>query len=137
VTVVDSEAGGVCPSGTASLNWNQTGLQGSTGPQGPAGPALSPTITTVGIEDVIPVANNYWFATADCPTGTVAISGGFKMENAQPPVEAKVVLATPTLTLGTTVQDPHSYSVAVQIDVPPVETSIKIQVFAICVDWSS
>lgn len=37
VTVIDSESGEVCPSGTTPLNWNQTGVQGPAGPQGPAG----------------------------------------------------------------------------------------------------
>lgn len=44
VTVIDSENNEVCPPGTTSLNWNQTGPQGpagptgATGPQGPQGP---------------------------------------------------------------------------------------------------
>jgi hypothetical protein len=35
--VIDTDAGGACKKGETSLNWNQTGPQGSTGPQGPAG----------------------------------------------------------------------------------------------------
>ena len=49
LTVVDSEAGGVCPSGTAELNWNQTGPQGATGATGPQGSAaILPTGTFTG-----------------------------------------------------------------------------------------
>jgi len=38
LSVIDSEAGGACKSGYASLTWNQTGPQGPAGATGPAGP---------------------------------------------------------------------------------------------------
>jgi hypothetical protein len=145
VVVIDSEAGETCPSGTAPLNWNQTGPQGPAGPQGPtgpqgpegpAGPALSPTITVVGIEETIPFDRNYWQSTVTCPTGTVAISGGYKLEDSNIPGEAKIVFATNSLTPGTTVYDPTFYTVGVQIDEPPFALQIKVQVYATCVDWS-
>lgn len=89
LTVVDSEAGGVCPSGTAELNWNQTGPQGATGAtgsQGPAGPS--------GISGYQVVTANRTYSPPqpgvpygveghgiDAPAGKVTLSWGFYYDN--------------------------------------------------------
>ena len=79
LSVIDSAA--TCPNGTTPLNWNQTGLQGPAGPEGPAGQdgsfsgfeqVLSPVIT-------VPAGGAFappFTATASCPAGKTAISGG-------------------------------------------------------------
>jgi hypothetical protein len=71
VTVIDSEAGGTCPSGTVALNWNQTG------PQGP--PGLSGVETVVAEASLLGGQNPRTEVdiVAQCPTGKAVIGGGF------------------------------------------------------------
>lgn len=68
LSVIDSDKGQVCPSGTKSLSWNQTG------PPGPAGPS---TAGPAGL-DVIQVMSGPTdsSATATCPSDHPYVLGG-------------------------------------------------------------
>lgn len=68
LTVIDSAAS--CPSGTASLNWNQAG------PQGPAGsPGISGYQVVTKAETDPPFAD-YGHQSVQCPAGKVPLGGG-------------------------------------------------------------
>lgn len=86
VIVIDTDAGQTCPSGTAPLNWNQTGPQGPVGPAGPAGPpgpagpagpaGGAPTMTTSVVHLDTTTSVQHFIATVSCPAGMHAINGG-------------------------------------------------------------
>lgn len=61
VLIVDSEAGGVCPSGYAALNWNQSGLHGHE---------------VVEVQGFVSEPSGDASATAGCPAGKVVLGGG-------------------------------------------------------------
>jgi hypothetical protein len=65
--VIDAEAGQICPSGTAPLNWNQTGPQGSPG--GLAGWEIITVLTDIDTAQTKA-------ATANCPSGKIVVGGG-------------------------------------------------------------
>ena len=88
LTVIDSEAGGTCPSGTVGLNWNQTGPQGPagatgpTGPQGPSGPAgiSGYQVLTQHAVDIEPSPLDMFLVrgrSMGAPAGKVILSGGY------------------------------------------------------------
>lgn len=74
VTVVDSDAGESCPSGTASLNWNQIGTQGPAGPQGLAG-LPGPIVGQRYVVDGFAQTYDSGISFVPCPSGQVPISG--------------------------------------------------------------
>lgn len=65
LTVIDSTAS--CPSGTAALNWNQTGPQGAAGPS---------TGGSTGLDLQIILATGTTTATANCPSDHPFLFGG-------------------------------------------------------------
>ncbi len=89
VRVIDPGAGGSCSTGESALNWNltgakgATGLQGSPGPTGNAGPAGSS-----GLERDVKQFNTdesgNGTGEVDCPSGKVALNGGFEPSSTQP-----------------------------------------------------
>ncbi|HEY5987260.1 MAG TPA: hypothetical protein VIV12_12935 [Streptosporangiaceae bacterium] len=88
---IDSAAS--CPSGYTALNWNQTGPQGPAGPQGPQGPAgvngvSGLEIVTHGVQ--VAGGGQLTDVTVQCPTGKVAIAGGFGMNDANTSVNASL-----------------------------------------------
>jgi len=87
--VIDTGGGGNCMIGETSLDWNQTGVQGSTGPQGPIGStgAQGPSGVS-GYEQDESVAqalqlpaNSGNHLTAQCPGGKKVVGGGFGIDN--------------------------------------------------------
>jgi hypothetical protein len=67
--VIDSSAS--CPSGTTSLNWNQTG------PQGPPGPSATFVTQTVEASGGTVDPGQQIRVLAECPAGWLATGGGF------------------------------------------------------------
>lgn len=69
VTVIDTDAGETCPSGTAPLNWNQTGPQGPAGPAGVSGLQYVQAVSVINSDQLKTVS-------VSCPSGKIVISGG-------------------------------------------------------------
>lgn len=101
LSVIDSGAGGTCPSGYANLTWNQTGPQGATGAQGPAGPAGPPGIS--GYQIITATPSNGYFSTigpavvavVTCPSGDKALSGGGTTEDSGGNITAVIADSAP------------------------------------------
>lgn len=75
--VIDSSAS--CPSGSASLNWNQTGPAGATGATGPTGPSGAAGVSgyeVVQNTSYVTVNDGQVLAVAECPPGKVPLGGG-------------------------------------------------------------
>jgi hypothetical protein len=88
--VIDSGAGGSCASGTLPLTWNQTGPQGPAGATGDTGPQGAPGAS--GYQVVYQPATiphgDAGQAEAECPSGEVAVGGGFVLGS--PPFEQNI-----------------------------------------------
>lgn len=83
LSVIDSEAGGSCPTGYSALTWNQagpagpTGATGATGPAGAAGPSTAgPSGLDVEIVTAIEGTSTYLPAVATCPSDHPYLLGG-------------------------------------------------------------
>jgi hypothetical protein len=77
--VIDTDAGQTCASNETALNWSQTG------PQGPPGAGGISGLHVVSQNFTAP-PNNPGFtvnATVPCPTGEIAVSGGFILSSTQ------------------------------------------------------
>ncbi len=87
VRVIDSDLGQTCASGWTALNWSQTGPQGATGPAGVNG-VSGLEIVTSGVQ--VAGGGQLTDVTVQCPTGKVAIAGGFGMNDANTTVNASL-----------------------------------------------
>jgi len=108
LSVVDTGAGGTCPSGYAPLTWNQAGPPGPAGPAGPQGAAGVSGYQVVSNVDHNPqpqasgpLSNGGIYSlSADCPSGTVPLGGGgsFTWDNFAGAPVANMSASVPTAT---------------------------------------
>lgn len=73
ILIIDSSAS--CASGTTALNWNQTGPAGADGTDGTNAVAGAHMIASTGVL----VSGNGADINVHCPTGEIAISGGYQL----------------------------------------------------------
>jgi ABC-type transport system substrate-binding protein len=114
--VIDAEAGQACPSGTAPLNWNQTGPQGPAGADGFTGYE----VLTQHV-DLQPFAGIQG-TTMSAPTGKVILSGGFYFDTGSGNPVPQLAYSFVSLT-GTT----HNWGFVCQNAVPcPIDKYIVV-----------
>src|SRR5262245_51890373 len=94
--VIDAEAGQSCPHGYTALNWNQSGPQGPAGPPGTPGLADVETVTATAATNPPGHVEGRLGATATCPAGKTAISGGYDAPNPASDDQSHVWRSAPT-----------------------------------------
>jgi hypothetical protein len=97
LSVIDTNASQNCKSDQTPLNWNQTGPQG---PVGPAGPQVPPgpaggiaSMRVVQQQPDLP-ANSDTQLYIHCPTGYIAISGGYINQLSHAPAQIVIRRST-------------------------------------------
>ena len=86
LSVIDTGTGGTCKTSETAVTWSQKGVQGipgpqgvqgQQGPQGTAGPDGVDDYTIVSAQGTTTAEFGDAFVAATCPTGDVAVGGGF------------------------------------------------------------
>jgi hypothetical protein len=77
--VIDTDRGATCTTGEKSLNWNQTGPQGATGPRGPSDAYFARMID----EQTIPSFPGRTLLSLDIPVGDYAVMAKVVLADSQ------------------------------------------------------
>ncbi len=90
--VIDPGAGESCNLKESPLDWNAQGPTGPTGPAGPQGPKGDQGSAGIsGLEETsrtVSLPPGGWIVNVDCPTGKLAISGGWEL-GTQPGIDVQ------------------------------------------------
>ena len=129
LSVIDPGTGATCKPSEASLDWSQTGADGSTGPQGaqgqsgpqgaqgPDGVADYQIVTAQATTAIVGAPPASAFFSASCPAGTITTGGGYQI-----PASANVTPVNSS-------SDGTSWLVDVTGD-----AGVTVTAFAVCVD---
>jgi hypothetical protein len=106
VRVIDEEAGDTCRNDETAFQWNSKGVKGDTGPEGPrgktgpegpAGPQGPSGVVsgrqTVTFTRTVAGSGNNAIATAVCPAGKAALTGGARV--GEGPSLARLTMSEP------------------------------------------
>jgi hypothetical protein len=83
---------GTCPANASPLSWNQQGVPGTPG--APGSPGMSNFVTESGTTGTVP-AGNISAIDVPCPSGEIAISGGFDISYPASVLQSQVKTGNP------------------------------------------